>query len=253
MDNDEKEKNASNQAENEDMRDRAKTVESIDSKESLDLAGMKSMNLKEPKPKKSKKNFLINYALTLLVVAFGLVLLSYFNEIRMNKEEIVRLKEEKEQYSISAMKDIQNLQDENTQLNLQVEELVAKITEQSKINEELVQENTELKKKYAIIADVSEKATQEMTKQASQLAAVEAMMYIDQQYRSGNYSRSAYEISKLENGNDMYIVELFANQENGAMITKLIDRYTSIREWLDKYEYMDPTRISNWVAKNKIK
>jgi septal ring factor EnvC (AmiA/AmiB activator) len=199
---------------------------------------------------KVKRNLLIIYGFTLLAVAFALVLLSYLNEIRANRAEIANLKQEKEQYSISAMQDIQNLKDDNKALQDQVNSLSAETDSQKGRILELEQTNSDQSAQIETMTKNSEQTAGELDRMKSQQAAVEAMMRISELFAGGKYSYSAYEISVLEAGNSQYVSDLFAGTENGPMIAKLIDRYGDIRVFLDKRGYMDPERIAKWKAKN---
>lgn len=205
-----------------------------------------------PKQVKGKKNFLVTYAMTLLAVAFVLVLLSYFNEIRANQAEIADLKEEKEQFSLSAMQDIQSLEDENKGL--------------SELTETLRSENDELKKRIATLEEQVKKldalyteakeslrlsASEQELLEARQIA-IEKLLRISDLYADRKFSYSAYEISELEAGNSNYINELFQDANVGEMTSELIFRYADIREWLNERGYLDPEKIDKWKTENKI-
>jgi len=204
----------------------------------------------KPKQIKGKKSFLIIYALTLLAVAFVLVLFSYFNEIRANQTEIADLKKEKETFSISAMQNIQNLQDENVSLSEQVENLTNENIGLQERIADLERKVTELEALYIETKDNLKLTESEKKVLEDRQSAIEKMMWISELYSGKKYSYSAYEISELEAGNGNYIDELFSGADTGEMISKLISRYFEIREWLDKKGYMDSEKIEQWKAKN---
>jgi len=219
-------------------------------KEDALFKGEKRLEPEIHKPVKGKKNFLVTYALTLLAVAFVLVLFSYFNEIRANQAEIADLKEEKEQFSISAMQDIQSLQNENKVLSELTETLKGENNELKNRIAALEKQVKELDALYAEAKESQRLTESEQERIEARQNAIEKLMRISDLYASKKYSYSAYEISELEAGNSNYINELFRDADTGEMISKLISRYADIREWLSKRGYMDPEKIEKWKAKN---
>lgn len=201
-------------------------------------------------PEKKDLSFLVKYAMTLLAVSFIIVLLSYLNEIRVSRSAIADLKQEKERFSLSAMQDIRDLEQQNMELTEKIEDLLRENDEHLKRIGDLEKKNAELE---ALISEYREKYEEEAEKREGLEArqkAIGSMMRIDELYSDRKYNYSAYEISVLEKGDREYISNLFSGTENGEMIEKLISRYSEIRAWLEEKGYLDPEKIEKWRSKN---
>lgn len=197
-----------------------------------------------------RKNFLFVYAMTLMSIAFILVLLSYFSTIRANRSQIESLRQANEEYTISAMKNIQSLQDENKDLKAISEDLTQQIKLQAEKIDELekayartIQENETLKEQNRLAAD-------ELNKLKSIVEVSAAANHINELYTNREYSEAAYEIYRLEGSNENLVREVLSQEENHGMFDSLIERYYKTRAQLEKKGYMDPEKIKNWYDEN---
>lgn len=209
---------------------------------------------KMPSDKGSKqgrnKNFLVVYAMTLLSIAFVLVLLSYLSTMRANNSQIESLRQANEEYTVSAMKNIQSLQDENEELK----DTAAKLEQQVKLQ---AQKLDEIEKAYDIVIQDNEKLKEEnriAAERSDDLRSVievsAAASRINELYSRKDYARAAYEISQIEGTDSDYVRKVLGGEDKNEMFSLLIERYYKNREQLEKKGYMDPEKIEEWYSEN---
>lgn len=196
------------------------------------------------------RNFLFVYAMTLMSIAFILVLLSYFSTMRANKSQIESLKQAKEEYTVSAMKSIQSLEDENMELKEIKENLMQQLKEQIVSVEVIEQSLDKVVRENKLLKEQNEVAAEKIADLESMIKVNAAVNHINELYSKREYSRAAYEISQLEGSDKDYVRDVLSREDNNGMFDSLIDSYYNIREQLERKGYMDPEKIERWKSEN---
>ncbi len=200
--------------------------------------------------KDNKKNFLVIYGITLLSVAFVLVLLSYLSSLRGSRQEIANLKEESERTTVSALQSIEKLDEENKALKIEIERLERLDIENNEEIEELTELNENLEAEKDLLITEKQAQTVLVDKLTEQYQVLTEMMEIKRLYSAREYSHAAYKVSLIDKAYKDKLSSMFEKSETEEAVLDVIENYWLTYESLSGRGYLTQERLNKWIADN---
>ncbi|MDL2274465.1 hypothetical protein LJC34_08025 [Oscillospiraceae bacterium OttesenSCG-928-G22] len=164
--------------------------------------------------RRQSQKSLIRYGAVLLIVAFLLVLISYLAQLRAARDELSTARQEQSAFSISAMKTVGDLRDENEELT----------RENDRLSGELEQERATRAEEDAAVAAARtdlEGALAESEKRADALARLRDIVTL---FNRGDYAACREQIEAFEAAG----LTVYLSTEGGASDYSPYTQYTTV-------------------------